>query len=129
MVITMKNVTILPESDDVLACVRYSNVITMEDYEPFIAKLKENLARSGKLKILVIYDDNFQGWEMDAADSNFRSILEYAPEASKIAYVNPPENKILQMRLSSPLLKGEIRFFSKDEEAKAFEWIRSDDAT
>ncbi len=122
-----KSVEILPESDDVLACVKYTGVIKKDDYKPFFDRLEDNMNKTGRVRVLAVFDENFQGWEMDAAESNFRSVLEYAPDAERIAYVNPPESKIFQMKLSAPMLKGKLKFFNKDSFDQAYEWVKSED--
>jgi hypothetical protein len=122
----MQTVTILPESDDVFIFVRYSGIISKDDYQPFLQKMRDNLKNSGRLRVLVVYED-FKGWEMDAADVNFKSILEEAARAEKIAYVNPPPNKIFQMKISSPALNCKIKFFDENAYEEACEWIKNDD--
>jgi hypothetical protein len=124
---TDKSVTILSDSDDILACVLYSDVICKKDYEIFFEKMKQNLENSGRLKVLVVFEENFKGWEIDAAEANFGSYLHFAPKAEKIAYVNPTRHKIFKAKIAEPLIKGEVRFFDRDSYQEALNWVKEDD--
>ncbi len=118
-------VTLLPETDDVLVCVTYSGIVNLKDFEDvFFSRVRQNFAKTGRVRALLNYDDDYKGWEEEAAAANFLSITEYATRAEKIAYVGPPGEKVFQMRLLKPMV-GETRFFEKDEFEKALEWVKS----
>jgi len=52
--------------------------------------------------------------------------IECLPFCERIAYVNPPEQKILQLKLMNPLTKSPIRFFDMSQLDEALAWTRQD---
>ncbi len=116
-----------PDSEGDLLCVKVEGVVNPDDYmagfyEPFLAIVK----KYGHYRLLVHYTPEFEGWEAGAADMSLKSIIEYGPLARRIAYVNPPERKMLQVRLQRPIMGGEIRNFAEGQYGEALAWIRSD---
>lgn len=116
---------VLPESEGNLLCVQFSGLVNARDHEKAVSEpIREIIARHGSYRVLILYR-NFQGWEPDAADLNMKLILDCAPVCERVAYVNPPEKKILQMKLSQPLVLGEIRFFDADKLQEALDWMKT----
>lgn len=122
----MQTIFILPESTDTILCVRYTGTVTLADftqyhYREMIKRVDEN----GYLKMVVCYDNNYKGWEPDAADANLKSIVELAKKARKLAYVNPQKRKIFLMSMVHDLLEGaEIRYFESDDYESALAWVK-----
>lgn len=128
MAMKSSSVEILPESDNVLACVKYSGIVRENDCRIFHLRLESNLSESGRLKILTVFDKTFRGWEIDAAEADLGSMLEYAGKAEKIALVNPPPTTVFQMKVLTPLFGNEVKFFEEGHFAEALEWIKRDSA-
>ena len=119
-------VVILPESDDHTLCLRLNGVISVEDFiENIQTPLTSRVDNGGNYNLMIHYDSDFQGWEKEAAQMSFQSIIDYGLEARKLAYVNAPDSKLLQVKMARPLLGGEIRFFDQDEFNEAIEWVKA----
>ncbi|NCC22652.1 MAG: STAS/SEC14 domain-containing protein [Alphaproteobacteria bacterium] len=119
-------VRILPETDERAICVSYAGLINRDDYQILHDLVEKRCSETGTFRILIVFDDSFEGWEPEAAELNFLTVTVFAPKALKIGYLNPESRKIFQMKLKAPMMKGEIRFFAKDEFAEALSWVRAD---
>ena len=61
-----------------------------------------------------------------AAAANLDNILRFGKYAPRVAFVNPPQKKILQMKLMPPEIRGkEVRFFNSGQLPEAIAWIKS----
>lgn len=119
------HIDLLPETDDRTLCVSVHGVISVEDYEEYIYKRLDAMVKKGKKFALVLhYDPSYKGWSKEAADRSFQSIINHGRHARKLAYVNPPESKIFQLKVAKDLFSGEIRFFENDELAEALKWAK-----
>ncbi len=122
-------VVLMPESDKGALCVAVSGTIRKEDHERVIYReLAERIKRDGHFSMLVHFTPEYKGWEHDAAEVSMKSIVEFGKYARRLAYVNPPEKKILQNKLAAPILGGEIRYFDAEDLPMALKWIKGADA-
>ena len=123
---TPETITILPESDEQTLCLEVSGYVTREEHqEKLVAGLQHILDRHNTFNLLINYNAGYKGWEETAADSSIQSIIDFGKKARKLAYVNPPEKKIMQMKMTPDLFSGEVRFFAPYELNKAIAWIKS----
>jgi len=118
------NVVIDSDTSNNIIVATYKNVIKKEDFQVFYDLLEKAHNQFGDIRVLVYFDDSFKGWEKDAAELNFKSVSEYVKHATHLAYVNPDPHKMLQMKIASPLVKGELRFFNTEDYEKALNWIK-----
>ena len=108
-----------------LAIVRLSGLITADEHEKCLADpVRRMRERYGKYRLLVEFDEGFRGWEPEAADLNMRIIIECAQDCERVAYVNPPPGKILQMKLAPQLIGGQIRFYDLEDIEEALAWLK-----
>ncbi len=119
-------IVILPDSDDETLCVRLKGVVAKGEFEiRFLEPLTQRAGQGKKYNLLIHYDESFEGWEKDAAEISFQSIIDYGATARKLAYVNPPDSKLLQIKMARPLFGGEIRFFDEGELDQAIHWVKA----
>ncbi len=117
----------LPESRDDILAVSMHGRIVLADYVPnFYNPMAAIVKKHGHFRLLVHYATDFGGWGKDAADLSFQSIYEYGRFARKIAYINPPEKKMFQVKLTGNLLSGDVRIFDKSQRDEALSWIREE---
>ncbi|NCC22653.1 MAG: STAS/SEC14 domain-containing protein [Alphaproteobacteria bacterium] len=119
-----KSVVLLPESEGCLVCARYRGRIRKVDFDLLHNKIEAVYREAGCVRLFVVFDESFTGWEPDAAESNLLSITTYAPKIERIAYVNPSAQKIFQLKLQRPMFKGLVRFFNETEYQEALDWVR-----
>lgn len=121
----MPSITILPESDDYTLCLQLTGLVSGDEFDrSYRDEIRQRIARNGYFNMLVHYDRYFKGWEPDAADKNLKAIIELGPKAGKLAYVNPQPNKIMLMKLTQPIVSGEIRYFDEKELDQALKWVK-----
>jgi hypothetical protein len=121
-----QTILILPDTDSTTLYLRVSGTITAEDYiEYFDKPLKAIADTNGWYNLYVFHDENFKGWTPEAADLSFRCISEYSPKARRLAYVNAPDARMLMMRILSPLMHAEVKYFEIDEQEEAIAWMKA----
>jgi hypothetical protein len=125
--VTAENrIDVLPQSSHDTVCVTLRGVIGPEDYKKSLFDTLKNLTENGQtFNLLMNYDISFKGWDREAAEMSFRSIIDYGRKARKLAYVNAPDSKMLQIKMTQPLLGGEVRFFETEELDTAIAWVKS----
>lgn len=122
-----KSITILPETSDALLCLNLTGVITAEDFSAYFEKpLNDILEKHGHYSLLVNYDPNFVRWEERAADLSFKCISSISPKARRCAYINPPDSRIMMMKLLHPMMSAEVKFFNTGQYDEALSWVRED---
>jgi hypothetical protein len=120
------SITIMPESDNRTLCVSLTGLIERGDYEECFFKPLQELVNNGiKFGLLIYYSKGYKGWTTEAADLSFQSIIAHGKHARKLAYVNPPESKIFQVKMAAPLLSGEVHYFEDKDLSEAIKWVKS----
>ncbi len=120
------NIITLSESDDSTLCVTFTDVVSLEEYESCVCEPVAKMVSKGKnFAMLVNYDETYKGWSKEAAARSFQFIIDNGRHARKFAYVNPPEARIFQVKMTPKLFGGEIRFFEAGKLDEALEWIKS----
>jgi hypothetical protein len=118
-------VLLLPQTDDHTVCVELKGLVRAEDHlKNLRQQLEKRIAKYGWYNLLIVFGPEFEGWEPEAADISFKSIIDLGQKAHKLAYVNPSEKKVLQHKLSGDLFGGEVRFFNADARGEAVEWVK-----
>jgi hypothetical protein len=119
-------VTVLPDSDNRTLCITLKGVIQPEAFkECFLNPLEDIIKNTQNYGLLINYDETYEGWSKEAAELSFQSIIDYGPQARKLAYVNPPDSKLFQINMTRPLFGGEIRFFEGDQLDEALKWVKA----
>lgn len=122
---TDSNIVTLPETDDSTLCVTFTDVVSLEEYESCVCEpVAKMTSEGGDFAMLVNYDDSYKGWSKEAAARSFQFIIDHGRSARKFAYVNPPEARIFQVKMTPKLFGGEIRFFEAGELDKALQWVK-----
>jgi hypothetical protein len=123
---TENEVVVMPQSDECTLCVTLKGVVSVPEYEEHFYKPIKSMVESGcKYNLLIHYDPTYVGWDKKAAEMSFQSIIDYGHESRKLAYVNAPDSKMLQVKVAKPLLSGEVRFFDEEELEDALEWVKA----
>lgn len=119
-----QTITILPETSGSALCLNLTGVIDAPAFREYFEKpLCALLEKYGHYSLFINYDAGFVRWEEEAADLSFKNIAACSPKALRCAYVNPPESRIMLMKILDPMLTGEVRFFNADQKDEALSWI------
>ena len=118
-------IEIMPESSGNIFGVKASGKLTHSDYRQIlIPRLESLFEQHGKLNVLFLMDADFDGWELDAAWDDASYGLRHNADFGKLAIVGGPAWVEWCIKLAGFLMKGEIRVFSSQQVAEAWDWIR-----
>lgn len=119
-----KTITTLPQTKQATLCLNLTGVIDSETFlRDFESPLLRIIEKYGYYNLLVEYADGFEGWSAEAADLSFKCISAISPKARRCAYVNPPESRVMLMKIINPILTGEVQHFNADQREEALEWV------
>jgi hypothetical protein len=115
---------VMPERDGIIE-IRAGGKLTHADYKDILLpRLASSVLGDKKLRVLMVMDETFTGWELDAAWDS--TVLEFPHRANfdKIAVIGAPRWDDWCVKLAGLLLKGELRAFPGNQLAHAREWLR-----
>lgn len=120
-----KTLQILPETNNATLCISATGRVTAEDFSELFEKpLLQILEKYDHYNLCMVYEPAFEGWTEEAADLSFKCISVCSPKVRKAAYVNPPQSRMLMMKMLEPLMNAEIRYFDSAEIQDALEWVK-----
>lgn len=104
--------------------IRIRGMLKKAEFDSVQAKAREEIAKTGKIRMLVILDD-FLGWEPGTDWGDMSFFYEHGDDIEKIAIVGDPkwEQKAL-MFAGAGLRAGPVRFFPASELEQASKWLR-----
>jgi hypothetical protein len=119
-------ITFLPESDGAMVALRVSGRLRDADYETLEAELTRRLPESGKLRMLVIMDEDFRGWTPKACfDDIAMAFSPWRHRFEKLAVVSGPGLvRWCTMNFPSAIMPYEIKAFPPEERDAASAWLR-----
>lgn len=115
----------MPESDTDVLAFRARGVLTDDDYQSVLMpRLQEALESTEQIRVLLVMDETFRGWNARAAWRNSCLDLRHRRDFAKVAIVGAPTWEQWCARLANLLIVGEIKTFARDELATASTWLR-----
>lgn len=119
-----ETIAVLPETHEATLCLRLTGMVAPEDFTKNFGDRVQQIAEEyGRYNLLVLYDENFEGWSREAADLSFKNISQFSSKARRLAYVNAPDSRILMMKMLQPIMNAEVRYFDLPETRQAMAWI------
>jgi hypothetical protein len=117
----------MPRSHDDVLAIKVGGSLSAADYETkLIPKLDELLSRDKVISIMVVFDDSFSGWHLDAAWDDAAYALKHRAEFRRMAVVGGPPWVRWCMAASAFLMPGEIRSFPADRLEEAWQWAEAE---
>lgn len=117
---------IMPESDGKTVGVRASGKLTDHDYRDFLVpKLEALFERYESLDVLIYMDDDFEGWDLEAAWDDAVLGFTHRSDFGKLAVVGAPAWVNACIAICGPLMKGDIRIFSAGGLSEAWAWLQA----
>jgi hypothetical protein len=118
---------ILPESHDDLIAVKASSSLTVDDYEKIIIpRLNELFEKYGKIRGMIIFDEDFSGWaDLHAAWDDAKIGFQHPDDFKKIALIGSPKWMDWGVMIFGFFAKGEFKFFPREKIKEAWEWLES----
>lgn len=116
----------LPESTEDLLGIQISGKLSRSDYRDVLAPRVESLLqRFGRLRVLFLMDELFDGWSLAAAWANTVFDLKHRRDFAKVAMVGAPKWEEWCVKAPAALLmNGELRTFDRDHLNHAWVWLR-----
>jgi hypothetical protein len=116
---------IMPESKGKVLWVRASGKLTDADYkEVFIPRLEALIKEHGKIRLLFLMEEDFQGWELGALWDDAKFGLQHLHDFEKIAVVGAPRWVDAVMKLFARLMDAEVRAMLREQLVEAWEWVQ-----
>lgn len=116
----------MPESKANLVGIRAGGTLTDADYKAvLIPRLEALFEAHGVLDLLILFDESFKGWNLEAAWDDVSLGLRHRADFRKMALVGGPRWVELTMKLSAFLMTGEVRMFPADRLDEAWKWVRA----
>ncbi|MHC4159095.1 MAG: SpoIIAA family protein [Planctomycetota bacterium] len=113
------------ESDD-LFVINVQGVLTFDDLKEAEKRAREEIDRSGKVKLLVLADQ-FTGWGKEGDWGDLSFMYEYDPYIEKIAVVAESKWKdLILMFVGAGRRQAAVEFFLEDKEQDARDWLQSE---
>lgn len=110
-------------ADDVLAIAAHSK-ITTEDYENvLIPEFEKKAHAEGKVKLLLIFGDNFTGYSVGAAWDDAKFGFLHLNEIAGIAVVSDVQWLRLGLKALAPFIHGPVALFHSNELGEATKWV------
>lgn len=108
---------------DVLAIAAHSK-ITSEDYEKvLIPEFEKKVLSEGKVKILIIFGDDFSGYSVGAAWDDTKFGLLHLKDMAGLAVVSDVHWLRLGVKAFAPFIHGPVALFHTNELAQATKWV------
>lgn len=115
----------MPESSGNVVGVKGSGKLTDIEYKQvLIPKLKALFDQYGKLDVLFYMDQDFEGWDLEAAWDDASYGLKHRADFGKLAVVGGPGWVEWCIKLCGFLMKGEIKIFPADQLDGAWAWVK-----
>ena len=117
-------IEILNKSKENVLLVKVTGKLTVDDYEDvFIPKLNELIDKYGKVKVLIYMPEEFKGWTLGAMWDDAKFGFRHRKDLEKIAIVGGAKWIQWGTKVSSHLMKGQIKTFWIDELQTGINWI------
>lgn len=114
----------LNESSGNTIGIRATGKLTKADYETvLIPRLTKLFKEHGKLNLVFLMDEGFEGWDLEAAWDDASYGLMHQADFGKLAVVGGPAWVAWSVKLSAILMKGEIRVFDAGHGDEAWQWV------
>lgn len=114
----------MPDTQDNAVAFKVSGKLAHEDYrDVLIPGLEEQILHHGNLNVLALFEENFDGWDLEAAWDDASFGLTHRSDFNNIAMVGGPAWVRWGVKLCAFLIKGDVRFFDSGQRADALAWI------
>lgn len=115
----------MTESSGNVLGVKANGRLTDADYKNIlIPKLESLFQQHGKLKVLFLMDEGFEGWDLEAAWDDTSYGLKHRADFDRLAVVGGPAWVEWCVKLGGFLMKGDIRVFPAKNLADAWQWVK-----
>lgn len=98
--------------------------LTVEDFSALSADADAYIEAHGALNGLVIYAEEFPGWEnLDGFVSHFKFVRDHHSKILKVAFVSDSNVLALLPKIANHFVSAEVKHFKAQDEVEALAWI------
>jgi len=116
----------MPDSSGNIVGIHAGGRLSDADYKHvLLPRLEALFAQHGKLRVLFLMDETFEGWNLEAAWDDASIGLQHRSDFEKIAVVGGPAWMEWCVKLAGFLMKGEVRTFPREQLSAAWDWVKS----
>jgi len=115
-------IEVIPINEASVYGFRVSGRVTRADYLEFLPVLDELIQEKGKISLLIEFRD-FKGWDLDAAQEDYRFGMARQDNFERIAIVGNKAWQRWMTTLGSLFVSSEIRYFDQEQKDQAWEWL------
>lgn len=118
-------ITILPETTGYTLAVKASGKLSKENYETVFLPILEKLIKHyGKIRLVMQFDDSFEGWEAGAMWDDAKFGVQHRKDFTRVALVGGPKWMHWGTKLGAAIMDGEVRNFPADQLLEAIVWVK-----
>jgi len=118
----------IPVFDGNTIAVRASGKLSHEDYQTFLPQLEEQISQLGKISLLLELD-NFSGWDLKAAEDDYKFGMKHLDDLERIAIVGDQAWEHWMALMAKPFMpSGKVRYFNREDLQDAWDWLREKQA-
>ena len=110
------------EPNDNYVEVRLSERISTKDYENFLPVIDKEIARCGRICLLVIME-NVDGWDVTTGWEETKFMFSRFSKIDRVGIVGASELQKWMAFFSKPFTMAEVKYFTHEEEAEARKWV------
>jgi nucleotide-binding universal stress UspA family protein len=113
----------IPVHENNIFAYRVTGRLSRPDFQAFLPRIEELIARCGRISLFLELE-GFRGWDLQAAQDDFRFGVQHRDDFERIALVGDAAWERWMALMARPFKKGEIRFFPLDHAQDAWDWLR-----
>lgn len=118
-------IEIMPATEGNTLIVKATETLTRQDYEDiFIPHLKQQIDRFGKIRVLVYFDANFNGWELGAAWDDAVFGVQHRHDFEKVAVVGDKKWLEWATKIGAYFMDGQVATYQSLEFQNAVAWTK-----
>ena len=119
-------IEVMAESQGNIIGVKIRGKLTTQEYEEiWMPKVEGVIQAHGKIRCYCLIEDDFQGAEAGAIWDDTKFGLKHRRDFEKVAMVGGKKWMEWLMKIFGPLVSGEIKSFRREQDQKAWDWIKS----
>lgn len=119
-------IEVMPESQGKVFGVKMSGKITAREYEDVIIPgLEAVFKEHGKIRLMYLVDESFQGAEAGAMWDDTKLGLKHRKDFEKLALVGGSKWMDWLTKLAAKFISGETKTFTSEQLQEAWDWLKS----
>lgn len=119
-------IELLPESSENTLIFKASVLLTDLDYkESFMPLLNKAMHTYGTVNVLLLLDESFEGWELEAMWDDAKFGIEHKDDFDKVAVIGASKWMNWAINMAGHFMEGQVKTFPTSSFEEALNWIRS----